>query len=104
MIKMFLAFKRRLLCWKMNRINPNPKEYKKWEHHRWGDSIEFGKIDKNTFSIRGWLQNKPRDGDKLIYQTENGEYAVGYIVDVKYCGDPRDMFFANVIPFGIYKG
>lgn len=25
------------------------------------------------------------------------------IVDVEYCGDPRDMFFANVIPFEYLK-
>lgn len=101
MKNLFLAFKRKLLCWKMNCINPNPKEYKKWEHHTWGNSIEIGRINKNkgTFSIHGWLESRPHDGDKLIYETESGKYAVGYIVNVRYCDDPRDMFFADVIPF-----
>jgi hypothetical protein len=101
--ELFLALKKKRLLNKMNRINPNPAEYKKWEHHTWGNSIEICRINKNTFSIRGWLQNKPENGDKLIYETESGKYAVGYIVDVEYCGDPRDMFFANVIPFEYLK-
>lgn len=97
--ELFLAFKKKRLLNKMNRINPNPTVYKKWEHHTWGNSIEIRQINKNTFSIRGWLHNKPRDGDRLIYETGNGKYAVGYIVNVKHCSDPRDMFFADVIPF-----
>lgn len=101
--ELFLALKKKRLLNKMNRINPNPAEYKKWEHYTWGNSIEICRINKNTFSIRGWLQNKPENGDKLIYETESGKYAVGYIVDVEYCGDPRDMFFANVIPFEYLK-
>lgn len=88
----------------MNRLNPNPKEYKIWEHRDFGDSIQVSRINKNTFSIRGWLQNKPKDGDKLIYKAGNGKDAVGYIVDVSHCGCPRDMFFANVIPIGYYDG
>lgn len=98
--ELFLAFKKKRLYKKMNRINPNPTVYKKWEHRGWGDSINIDKINKNSsFRIHGWLPNIPRNGDKLIYKAQSGKYISGYIVNVECCGDPRDMFFADVIPF-----
>lgn len=99
--KFFSEFRKKRFIKKMSRLNPNPTEYKIWEHQKWGNSIQVRRIDKNTFSIVGWLPNKPHNGDKLIYKTKGGHDAFGYIVDVKYCGDPRDMFFANVVPIGL---
>ena len=90
---------------KMTKVNPNPHEYRMWEHSGWGDSIQISKIYENgTFRIHGWIARCPRYGDKLIYDVQSGKRAVGYIVDVECCRDPRDMFFANVIPFEYYEG
>lgn len=91
--------KKRFLA-RMERINPNPYVYKMWEHERWGNSIQVDKIyDNNTFRIVGWLERLPKAGDKLLYDTESGKVLCGYIVNVECCRDPRDMFFADVIPF-----
>lgn len=98
-------FRKESLRKRMTKLNPNPYEYRKWEHHGWGDSIQIRGINKNgTFRIVGWLGRRPHNGDRLIYDVESGRRAVGYIVDVDYCSDPRDMFFANVIPFEYYNG
>ncbi len=84
----------------MEMINSNPYVYKMWEHKRWGDSIQINKIyDNGSFRIVGWLKRLPKTGDKLLYDTESGKILSGYIVNVDYCRDPGDMFFADVIPF-----
>lgn len=85
---------------RMNSINPNPHIYDTREHKTWGDNIEIRRINDNgTFKIVGWLGRLPKNGDKLIYDVQSGKRAYGYIADVEYCNDPRDMFFAIVIPF-----
>ncbi len=89
---------------KMKRINPRPKEYRKWEHFLWGDRIDFMRLNPDgSFRIVGWLARRPCGGDKLIYYVESGRKAVGYIVNVEYCRDPRDMFFADVIPYDYHE-
>lgn len=88
---------------RMERINPNPRVYKMWEHKRWGDRIQINRINENgSFSIVGWLSSGISNGDKLLYDVKSGKVAVGYIVNVEYCRDPQDMFFADVIPFEYY--
>lgn len=88
----------------MERINPVPKEYRQWKHRCWGDKIDITRLNPNgTFRIVGWLPQRPKHGDKLIYDAKSGHKAVGYIVNVEYCRNPRDMFFADVIPFEYYQ-
>lgn len=97
-------YRKRKLRKKMERINPAPKEYRQWEHRCWGDKIDITRLNPNgTFRIVGWLPQRPKHGDKLIYDAKSGHKAVGYIVNVKYCRNPRDMFFADVIPFEYYQ-
>lgn len=97
-------YRKRSLRKKMKRINPNPKEYRIWEHQFWGNQISIRRVNKNgSFRIVGWLSRRPNHGDKLIYDVESGRKAVGYIVNVEYCRDPRDMFFADVIPYDYYN-
>lgn len=99
------ARRKKSLHKRMMSINPSPYEYRQWEHRGWSDSIQICSINTNgTFRIVGWLDRIPRNGDKLIYDVESGRRAVGYIVNVDYCADPRDMFFADVIPFEYYNG
>lgn len=71
----------------------------------WGDAIEwtdpsqFKKeiTDKTRFSVHGWKQRIPKVGDELV-----GEFKKSTIwfrfVGVKPCGNPPDMFFAEVVP------
>lgn len=97
-------YRKRRLRKKMERINPTPREYRQWEHRYWGDKIDITRLNPNgTFRIVGWLPQRPKHGDKLIYDVESGRKAVGYIVNVEYCRDPRDMFFADVIPYDYYE-
>lgn len=39
------------------------------------------------------------NGDLLIYETDKGEEFRLVFKNVKYCNDPRDMFFADLVLF-----
>ena len=100
MIRLYQARKR--LIKELKKINPKPYTYKYWEHFSWGDSIQWRNSDDTLpLKVVGWHARRPKDGDKLLYQTENEEIAVGYFVNVKYCDNPKDMFFADVVPLKI---
>lgn len=84
---------------KLQSNNSNPRSFKLWEHDSWGDKISIRKIyDNGSFQIVGWLYDRPIQGDWLIYEVQSGKYAKGIIHNIKYCQDPRDMFFADVLP------
>jgi hypothetical protein len=68
----------------------------------WGDRIEW--LDKATLTrIAGWKTVKPQEGDVLTCEMQSGKTAVWLIQTVEHCGNPRDMFFADVLLVG-YKG
>lgn len=58
---------------------------------------EFSKTDLNTQTVKvyGHISPRPRVGQTLV-----GEFQRSFIkfefVDVEYCSDPPDMFFAEV--------
>lgn len=58
---------------------------------------EFSQIDLNTQTVRvyGHITPRPRVGQTLV-----GEFQKSFIkfefVNVEYCHDPQDMFFAEV--------
>lgn len=84
---------------KLQSSNPNPRIFKRWEHQSWGDKISIRKAyEDGSFAIRGWLYKRPKEGDLFVYETQDGKYAKGIIHNVEYCHDPRDLFFADVIP------
>lgn len=85
----------------MKRLNPNQFRYKLWEHRTWGDNIEIRKVHEKYFSVVGWLQRLPKLGDELIYETPEGQIALGCFINVEYCGNPKDMFFADIVPLNI---
>ena len=89
---------------KLQLSNPNPRIFYKWEHNSWGDTISILSINNDgTFRISGHLVTKPVVGDYLIYITQSWRKGRGIISEVKYPGDPWDMFFATVIPIDYYE-
>ena len=84
---------------KLQSNNFNPRTFKQWEHKDWGDKISIRKIyDNGSFQIVGWLFDRPIQGDWFMYETQSGKRAKGLIHNIEYCSDPRDMFFADVLP------
>jgi len=65
------------------------------------DSKSFHKINLNEETVRVYGHYTPRP---KIGQTLVGEFQKSFIefefVDVEYCADPPDMFFANVKAIG----
>lgn len=80
--------------------NPHPKTWRKWEYNSWGYKISFRSIDnkRNIIHIVGWLPERPKNGDYLIYSFDKDKYAKGVIYNVEYVTNPPDMFFADVKP------
>ena len=84
--------------------NKNPRVYKVWEHNGWGDRISIRKVNNDgTFRIDGHLMTKPVVGDIIVYDIADGGKAKGVVSETEYPGDPRDMFFATVIPVELYN-
>lgn len=97
--------------WKLVRMaksalskNKKPRTYKMWKYNSWGNAIYIVRVNHHhTFSIFGFLQNRPRVGDIMLYDSQGGGVAKGVVVDVKYESNPPDMFFAEVAPYSIWK-
>jgi len=66
----------------------------------WGDDIRVDqwprKDNPDRASVIGWKNPKPRVGDKLKVPMKSGKTLLCEFVEVRYCGDPADMFFADV--------
>lgn len=97
--KVLFEYRKKRFYKKMCLINPNPRVYDMSKHKGWGNSICINRVDGSNFSIYGWLAVRPKKGDKLIYDVEGNKKAIGYIVNVEYCRDPPDMFFADVVSY-----
>ena len=68
----------------------------------WGDKISFspsGQIKR----VVGWKQIIPEAGDVLICPMQSGKTEVFIFQKVERCGNPDDMFFADVYGVG-YTG
>ena len=97
--KLRFRLRKEWYLFRFQRENMCPRTYRIWEYNRWGYKIEIRGIDekRGVLNIHGWLPVGMRNGDWLIYATNDG-YARGVIFDVKYTSDPSDMFFAKVKP------
>jgi len=66
----------------------------------WGDRIQIDewpkKNNEGLASVIGWKNPKPKKGDKLRVPLESGKTMLCEFVDVRYCGNPADMFFADI--------
>ncbi|KKM73988.1 hypothetical protein LCGC14_1404960 [marine sediment metagenome] len=71
--------------------------YRMENHTGWGNSIGWSKYPTR---IDGHLARKPKDGDYVTCAMESGRVGVFQVTSVEHCGDPADMFFADVKPIG----
>lgn len=63
------------------------------DENSWGCSIQFNR--ENNAKISGHKTPMVEDGQVFGQRMESGKTAVFKIKNVKPCGNPRDMFFAE---------
>lgn len=64
----------------------------------WGNSIRWKDFKKRQ--IVGWQQRKPEIGDEIRFKMQSKKTAQFVVIEVEHCGDPKDMFFADVVDIG----
>lgn len=78
---------------------------KAWEHKGWGNSISWS--DYSKYRVVGWMQDKPQVNDEIQFEMvrpDQSTIVTRFIVlDVEHSRDPKDMFWAVVMPFA-YEG
>jgi len=82
----------------LNKMNANYELGGGWGHHislMNKDSFHKVNLSKETVKVYGHITPRPSVGQTII-----GEFQKSYIlfefVDIKYCADPPDMFFAEI--------
>ena len=75
---------------------------KRWEHCRWGDSINFFDEKGTNYVNRltGHMRPKPCVGDEMYVKMQSGKTATYLITSTEYCGNPNDMFFCDCVSLG----
>ena len=68
----------------------------------WGRKIHF--LDDDDTRIFGWRTPLPEVGDELRFMTVKRAIARFRITKMEPCGNPRDMFFADVECLGYLEG
>lgn len=86
-------------CFIVPQIKLTGKSWNSWEHNGWGNSIQY---DKET-GWHGWTTPLVRKGDVILMRMTSGKILKAVISSIKYAGDPRDMWFAEVVPLGYVK-
>lgn len=65
-----------------------------WIGGYWGDKIQWsGEFQKR---VVGWKCSRPSEGDWFLVGRSASIVSVFQFSKVVYCGDPSDMFFADV--------
>jgi hypothetical protein len=87
--------------WPFRKKVPEAKHiWKIWEHTYWGDAIHIDKWEKNP-KIYGWVSNPSVSlGDIFVSKMNSGKLCWFRTIELKYCADPRDMFFATIEAIG----
>lgn len=67
-------------------------------HNTWGDRLGF--LDWETRRVVGWITPIPKVGDELRGEMKSGGVGRFRVTKVEPCGDPSDMFFADVEDIG----
>jgi len=67
----------------------------------WGNAINIdnwpeSENEKQVVKVHGFKNPKPLVGDLLRIPMKSGKVLINRFVSVKNCGDPADMFFAEV--------
>lgn len=82
------------------RIRRMLEKFESGEGHRyalggcWGDRIEWRDFEKG--GVTGWKQRIPEVGDWLLCEMKSGRTGLYRFAEVEPCGDPHDMFFAEM--------
>lgn len=66
------------------------------DHKSWGNNIGDWEGIVTKGRAYGHLTPLPKNGDKLQVDTKSGKKIIFYFTNVEPCGNPRDMFFADV--------
>lgn len=80
------------------RNDKNKRIFQAWEHTGWGNTIKI--FDWDERQLVGWLTPMPNEGDEVRIKMESGKVARFEITKMEPCGDPVDMFFADVKDVG----
>jgi hypothetical protein len=63
----------------------------------WGNAVNWHSPKDNPGTrVVGWQSRIPRIGDYLVSKMQDGEDGCYRFTKVEPCGDPADMFFADV--------
>lgn len=85
---------------KLKKKYPKANIYKIWEHTYWGDAIHLDTWEKNP-TVHGWISNPYISlGDILVTRMLSEKFCWFRIKELRYCTDPRDMFFATLEAIG----
>lgn len=74
------------------------KVWVKEEHDVWGNRISF--TDFDTRRVSGHTTPLPNEGDELRCTMKSGKIFRFALVNVEYCNDPKDMWFADAYDIG----
>lgn len=78
--------------WERWRAAPAPgRVIRSWEHNTWGDNLQL----LSPSQIAGWMEKFPDRNDHILIRRAAG-VARFRVMRVNPCGDPRDMFFADI--------
>lgn len=83
--------------WKAH-IDKVKEEPELWKHN----STDLKWHDWENRKIVGWRSSKPVKGDIYEAEMQSGHIAWFVFLEIDKCGDPHDMFFAEVADLG-YK-
>lgn len=62
--------------------------------NRWGHAIEW--FDFDRMKVHGWLRDRPKVDTTFLAEMQSGKLARFKFIEVRYPGNPRDMFFGTV--------
>lgn len=69
-----------------------------WEHCSWGNKVYFSSFEDRRIS--GHLQDRLKLGDEVRSQMSSGRVGRFEVIEIEYCRDPTDQFFATVKDLG----
>ena len=69
--------------------------------HGWGHNYDVmhRSDDGSRYKFVGWLTPQPSNGDTLLIPMDSGKVCKFRVENIRYCGDPKDMFFCDGVPY-----
>ena len=89
--------KKNKIIFDKNHMNYDFKIGGGWGNHiNWRDLNQFSEFTKDTiFHVYGHMPTRPQKGQTLMDEFKKS-FMLFEFVNVEYCRDPSDMFFADV--------